>query len=324
MRIRLGKMLAVLCGLALGCFGQFRSALADDIEFVTTTAFAAMGERLNDVEGRLAAIERRGGCDDGGTCCDDDDWCDDCHGSGLTFTTELLLLRLHDTNQSAPSDTLFDSFDAAPRITVGWQSAGGVGLRLRWFDYDTSTSFGIANPLPSLYYASWNLIATDFEATAAFQWGSRWSGVVSGGVRYAECVQRADEVFDDGSSNSAIAGYDDSFGPVVGLELQRIVTDRVSLFATARQSMQFGDTRNDFLARDAAGALLFETNTPRENQTFSISEVQLGAQWQRPIGADALLFVRGAFEGQYWFSSVGNGSSDLGLVGGQLAIGVSR
>lgn len=324
MKIRLGKMLAVLCGLALGCVGQFHSALADDIEFVSTTAFAAMTERLSDVEGRVAAIERRGGYDDFDAGCDDDGWCDDCHGSGLTFTTELLLLRVHDNNQSAPSGTVFDSFDAAPRITVGWQTASGIGVRARWFDYDTSTSFGLSNPLPSFYYTSWNLIATDFEATAAFQWGSRWSGLVSGGVRYAECMNRADENFDDGSSNAAIAGYDDSFGPVAGLELQRIVTDRVSLFTTVRQSIQFGDTRNDFLARDNTGALLFTSSLPRENQTFSISEIQLGAQWQRPIGTDALLFVRGAFEGQYWCSSGGSGASDLALIGGQLAIGISR
>lgn len=324
MKIRLGRILAVICGLAVGWIGHSHAARADDIEFVTTTAFAAMGERLSDVEGRLAAIEQRGDCDTFGSDCGDDGWCDACHGSGLTITTELLFLRLHDNNQSGPSDTVFDSFEAAPRITVGWQSGSGVGLRARWFDYDTNTRFDITTPLLSVYYASWNMITTDIEATAAFRLGCQWNGIVSGGVRYAECTQRSDEVFDDGSSTSAIAGYDDSFGPVLGIELQRIVTDRISLFAVARESIQFGDTRNDFVARDNTGAVLFETNLPRENQTFSISEIQLGAQWQRPIGQDALLFMRGAFEGQYWFSSVGNGTSDLGLIGGQFAIGIAR
>jgi hypothetical protein len=324
MKIRIGRIFAVLFGLAMSWTALHQSTRADDIEFVTTTAFAAMGERLSDVEGRLAAIEQRGGADDYGSACDGDSWCDACHGSGLTSTAELVVLRLHDNNSLNPSGTLFDSYQAAPRLTVGWQNAGGIGIRARWFDFDTSSQFDIAAPFPSVYYASWNLVATDVEATVAFQLGSRWSGIVSGGVRYAECTHRADEVLLDGSSNSANAGFDDSFGPVVGLEMKRFVTQRLSLFAATRASMQFGDTKNNFVARDATGAVLFENILTRENQTFSISEIQLGAQWDRPIGGDALLFLRGAFEGQYWVSSAGGGSADLGLVGGQFAIGIAR
>jgi len=60
--------------------------------------------------------------------------------------------------------------------------------------------------------------------------------------------------------------------------------------------------------------------------TFSIAEAQLGVQWSKPRSKGGDWFVRGAAESQYWSGGViGDGDTeDLGLIGGIIAIGLTR
>jgi hypothetical protein len=57
------------------------------------------------------------------------------------------------------------------------------------------------------------------------------------------------------------------------------------------------------------------------NGCYTISELQLGGQWQRPLKGTAYFFIRGAVEAQCW-QDVSSGF--VGLVGGNVAMGLYR
>lgn len=265
---------------------------ANESRPVTLTPTTALEQRLAVLESRLAAMESSVG--GGGQELDYDPLLSEESGpcAGITGGGEVTFLKAYQSGGLAAGFPC----EAAPRVWLGVTTDRGWGVRARWFDYHAT-----AAP-PAIWLTDVDLSTLDLEITGAFQLGCQWSGLLSGGVRYAEYREAGAGGLRDDSA---------SLGPVLGLEVQRQLTDRLSLFALGRESLLFGR------ARSPAPAY--------QDIVSAVTELQLGTQWQQPWYGSTFWFVRGALEGQFWANASGIlGHAALGLAGGTLAIGLDR
>ncbi len=237
--------------------------------------------RIFELENRLADIESN----DGANSCEAGDcWCQPC--SGISFMAEVLWLRAYDSEDG----DLSASSEDGSRYTLGYVGEHGWGGRIRYFE------LGIRDLSPSAFPGGLiNFETFDAELTGRFRAGCGWWGTVSGGVRYADFIEEN------------TVHYQDSYGPVVGLEMSRVFRCNVRLYGIVRQSYQFGQD--------------VENNTGET--MFGISELQLGAEWNRTTSGGCNFFIRSFVEAQQWDSLEDNDSEDIGLIGGGLAVGIA-
>jgi hypothetical protein len=279
MRINLWGAICALVTLGLGF-----SASARAEEFAST---AELIGRLEAAEAQINRLESAIANNNGGGCGCNDSCCDSCcDQSGWYGGAELVALKVHQT------EGLHDDADyqVGTRLWLGAQRSDGLGLRLRWFDYT------------QLIEADEDLVDIeniDLELTDAFVLG-HWSGLVSGGVRYTDYH----EIVDDGNTETNISAT----GLTFGLQANRALRGRLSLFAALQESIMFGDDREN----DA------------DNITFSITEMQLGLQVDRCLDNGGVMFARTGVEGQYYSGSSDFDSEGLGLFGFFLTVGVMR
>lgn len=264
------------------------TAHADSPEFVSATEFEELKQRFDEYERRLNAAEYRPA---------PRTFCHPCSTQpGLTFNAEVTFLKPYQSEGESPG---FDH-EAAPRVSMGYTGNEGLGVRVRWFDYETVNPANIG--VPALI-EKFDLDVVDVEVTDKFRLG-HWDGLLSGGLRYADYEEFG--FFDADRMN-------DSLGPVIGVELSRNVNSKLQLFGLARASLQFAGDGVD-------------NGRPMSNMFFSISEIQIGAERTLREVRGGRVFIRGAFEAQRWSGGViGDGDSeDLGLIGGTVAIGIAR
>ncbi|MGA2063515.1 MAG: hypothetical protein ABSG86_01025 [Thermoguttaceae bacterium] len=284
---------AGLCAVAAGCALFAAPVFAEEADGTAAPAdLATLQKRLDALEQQYASAAQ---C--GQTCCQSL-CCDPCHCPGVVFGAELALLRFHDSLGLANS---YNDLEAAPRIWAGWTGAGGLGARVRWFDYEDTSSTSLVERV--------RLYTVDMEITDTFQLGAKWSGLLSGGVRYAELNERNFDFL------KGIRYVNSGAGPVLGVELYRQVTNSISLFALGRESLIFSD--------ESIGIDAGKTVVRPQNTTFAISEIQLGGEWRKPLQGTAYFFARIAAEGQWW-GGAQVGVVDVGLVGVTAAVGIYR
>ena len=173
---------------------------------------------------------------------------------------------------------------ATPRVTAGFVRADGLGLRVRAFIYDSESSI-----------EHFDVSFGDIEVTDKFELGC-WSGVLSGGLRGAHYKESA-------SNDIDFTG----FGPVIGASLTRPLQGNLHLVGSARYSVVFG--------RDSVF---------NERETNTITEVSLGTEYRRSVCGTNELFLRSAWETQYWAQVADADEGDFGLVGYSFAIGITR
>ena len=127
----------------------------------------------------------------------------------------------------------------------------------------------------------------------------------SAGVRYARFKQSYLADDPDGTDEEIYGNLSfRGLGPTLALEARQPVlrTVNLSLFGALRGSMLFGE-RNFHAQEDPDGdpdELYFADN---DNDFVGMAELQLGLEWQQ-----GNLFLRGAFEGQYW-NGIGQAAS---------------
>jgi hypothetical protein len=270
--------------------GSGAALKAQDIQFVSTTSFASMQNRVGELEGRMASFENLGG--------------DSKHGgkggswggsSGLVGGLEVAFLRVGQSDGGAGD---YD-FEAAPRIWLGYQNANGLGARVRWFHFDADgPNSGF---LTSLRYST-----IDFEITDTFQLGCKWEGTLSGGLRLADYH----ETFQNDPTN--FIDFDSGVGAVVGVELNRRISDRFGLFGLLRGSIILAD------GIDGDGGSYDDVG-------YSASEMQLGAEYHRAIGNGCTtMFARVAAEAQYLSGVSDLDNESITLIGGAFSVGISR
>lgn len=211
--------------------------------------------------------------------------CEVCCTSGGSTYGEFQYVRLN----SYDTDGSFEDFvsnDDGYRLVLGYENCDGLGLRVRYFDFDSVQQDGGNDYGLDLYYI-------DLEVTQSFCLGCL-NGVVSAGYRHGE-----HELWYDDDLYSNIEGD----GVTMGLELQRDITCNLSLYGWTQYSIMVGDDDAQF-----------------DNYIFNWTEVQLGAHYSTCVGGYNA-FARGGVEAQFHDGVAGGFES--GLFGWFLSAGVT-
>jgi hypothetical protein len=215
---------------------------------------------------------------------------------------QLMWMRAH-TNEGALGK-LGERYELAPRFIVGYEDAGGVGGRLRFWTYGRQTPLlnGVADAV------RFEFDVLDVEATSRFG-HDRSEVVISGGLRWADV-----EIAVDGERVSS-----DMPGITFAADLRTIVCrDCYSEWATvagARWSLMGGDwqgSRDGFLS-------------PDRDDNIVVTEIYGGVEYvQHYSGYD--VYARLAFEMQNWHSDVAaqtSGTDSIGFLGPGIHVGMN-
>ncbi len=258
----------------------------------TEAQFASLSERLAEVEAELARYRSGDSCE---VPCEED--YTECRTPGLVAGFELALLRA----RQSEGDALDYDAEATPRIWLGWQGSGGMGFRVRWFEFDATSNNPAISNIDDL-----NMMTLDLELTDTFTLGSKWEGLFSGGFRFAQYREQY------GLGGGGI-DYDESYGLVLGVELYRQVTCNWYVFGIARGSVMMTDD-----------SILVGTPSTFADGTFFITELQLGAEYRRVLSGTTYLFGRAAVETDYWSGVSQGDTEDISLMGVAFSVGLAR
>jgi hypothetical protein len=284
--------------------------------------------------------------------------CDECVGhQGLAFAVGVEGVYVRPQFESNPAFTtvLTDGstyatvsqteftydYEITPRIWVGIQSAGGLGVRGSYWQFDhgapsvtTTTpvngfiehpSFGgidIAPIVPGARFtASTELqaYAFDLDVTTSGTIGN-WDLVAGLGVRYADIHQgyRAEQRLADGTFEGSIfySHRNSGIGPSLTLASRKPLVGNLALFFAGRASLLYGDATSVLTAVEAPylGTPFTVNQRTDRDDLLPIGEIKLGLDWVSPHSQYGRFFVRGAFEAQLW-SGAGNASSEVGDLG---------
>jgi len=315
------KSLLAFLLAALAWYAQ--PAAANDVyEATVSDMLAEQAQRIQQLETHLASLQdntklHADGCDD---CCD--------HCPGVIAGAELTYLKAHSNALAGPGPgpglgvTLIPSYDyeVAPRAWLGYQLAGGLGLRATWWGFDQGLpGAGIG--------AGFGLEATtvDLEVTDAISLG-KWDLLASGGMRYARLRQ------DIGPSLLAPFPLHRDFeglGGTFGLSVRRgLGGTNLALIGSARGSLVFGESYDDISSSGIGGGpgpgALPLVGVQR---TTGIFEMRLGVEWSRDLSNGARFYSQTVYEAQYWQSAQlinGIGGMDVGFTGVAFNIGLAR
>ena len=257
------------------------------------------------------------GCTDScNTCCSSrhvgrDFWvCKDRCG-GVVAGLDFLLLKPFASEDALVNGTAQMNYNPAYRLYFGYQSAEGLGARIRYFEFDRGTSgeqigvVGTTNLGIEMRYL-------DLEATQVVDF-RRWNLLFSGGLRYAETnYDLSDSVF--GTYLSGFDGVGLTFAGQATRDLNR--SGSLKLTSGARWSAVYGNTKEDF----GGGA----TNIDRDD-LIQIVELNIGPQWRRQLRNGGYLTLGGGLEAQYW----NNGgpftdTQDFGFAGFSTTVAITR
>ena len=262
-----------------------------------------------------------------GDCCYDDccdPCCDGAGGIGFFGEAEVLFLRYHRADGvrvggDAGDEAEFD-FDPAMRYTAGLIGPGGMGARIRYFDYDHTAV--TADGAGQIGVDLWNI---DIEAFEAFALNDVWALEVSGGIRFTNFRE---QMLDAVELDDRTVGVD-AVGGIVGLEARR-ATGLGVLYARSRFAIIQGDKQ---LFNADTGAIVQQEELL--DVTTSVLELAIGSELNYQLGNGAVLFGRSGLEWQHYnelssaFDQGGNiesfwdGDSAVGLGGFTFAAGVS-
>jgi hypothetical protein len=205
--------------------------------------------------------------------------------------------------------TLGTELEFAQRVFVGYQGAGGGGVRVRWFTFDSELEYNGEwenGGAPLLLHGGLNIdvdyIDAELTQIGAFQ---TWTWLGSAGVRYGRAqIEEQDINFEDIPAAVFLDTTGMLFegaGPTLSVEGARpILWSGFSIFANARTSLLFGDT-------DVATPF-FDGPTATftvDNDFVQVWEFQIGTRYFCPV-SDGVDFFSGVFwEAQRWDSDSG-------------------
>ena len=229
-RITVGACVLVLWGVMVGQ-GSAEVDQPQKLSYPYTSACNgrcsiggdAGGDAGGDGEGSVGELPAPGSSSSettgGGPCC--------CDQSGFIFDAEATFFRYH-SNEGIDEDNEFD-FEVSPRITVGYRAPDGLGIRLRWWDYDHDN--GDEDPLGVETY---NLDLELFEEIAV---GCCTSLELSAGIRYNEFRE-----FQEGDDEAhSFSGY----GGIIALQSNRELAVGGAAYARLRQAILMEDYNSD-------------------------------------------------------------------------------
>jgi hypothetical protein len=301
-------------------------AAANDVyEATVSEMLAEQAQRIQQLETHLASLDDKtklhaDGCDD--------DCCDIC--PGVIGGAELTFVKAHSNalTRVGPGGggglTLIPEFDyeVAPRAWLGYQFAGGLGLRATWWGYDQGLPAGFLA-------AGFGLEATtvDLEVTDAINLG-KWELLASGGLRYARLRQDVSELNIFTSPDLVALSRDfEGLGGTLALSVRRgLGGTNLALIGSARGSLVFGESF-DSITPEALGGGVLPGPLVGTQRTLGIFEMRLGVEWSRELSNGARFYTQTVYEAQYWQSAQltnGLGGMDVGFTGVAVNIGLAR
>jgi hypothetical protein len=247
-----------------------------------------------------------------------------CHSSGLWASAEWLFLRYHradgvrvgvDANEGVEFD-----FESTLRLTVGAVRDDGLGLRLRWWEFDhTEAAFEGGGSAMRV-----NTDTYDVEVFDTFCLNRNWDLEIAGGVRFLEFEETMQDIPGDAETRF---NYFTGFGVLTSAELRRVIGQNGNLWLRARSAILMDD-KDIFNTSGAQQELLLDV-------TVGITELAFGYDFVTPLqnGAYAFAGVQAEWQNWYNFSSgfedtANNedfaGPADVGFGGYGLRVGVAR
>ncbi|MCA9262993.1 MAG: hypothetical protein KDA60_04070 [Planctomycetales bacterium] len=240
----------------------------------------------------------------------------------------------------------------SPRVWIETLSQESLGFRVVYWQFDHAASNATVSPdangfgridhpafgdvdlsttIPNSVYSAdsdVNAYTIDMEGTKSFACGA-WAVTASGGLRFGEIDQTYRSVLTDAQGQTqGTINYDhriQGVGPTISVRTQRPFSRYLSLFATGRGSLLYGDSDSSLLAiEDQNLDNSFTTRrTTSRNDVLPIGDIQVGFQVTPSAWGVWQPYVHVAMEGQVW-SGAGNASSEegnLGFYGLNVALG---
>jgi hypothetical protein len=306
-------------------------AQAEDFRFASHSQLASIMEqqnrRINELEAALNS--QGGGCEQG--CCDtgcDSCCCDPCcRPAGVIAGAELTFLKPHHSRGIGGPLSAFDlefDYETAPRFWVGWQGSDGLGFRVRYWEFDHSTSdTDVTVQPPTNHFAHYEVYVLDAEVVDSMSLGCYWDASVFAGFRYVDFSE--ERFFTDvtGTLDTGNAFGNGSIGLTLGGELRRCIGNGLAAFVNTRASVMMGDEKE--FAVDAGNWVLIDEEF---DNIYYIWEGQAGGQWTRELQMGGYLFARAAAEVQIWDNFSGepffDGGESWGLGGFAVSAGIIR
>lgn len=267
----------------------------------------------------------------------------------ITGNLESISLTAHQNAINLSHEFQDNNYNLSPRFWLGYVNSCGLGIRLRYWNYDhelesEALNFNVIDVFSMTNHGGLEVRAIDIEVTQQITLGL-WSANVAAGLRVGRVSHDSNVNIDFLDTTILNLSSRDTFegvGPTLAGELRRglgrsnfnfVVSGRGSLlYGTSTKSfgcnipLDFDDLRNRGVE---ASSLPTDGISIKRDQLISVAELQLGLEWTRCLKSGATVFVEGLFEGQVWANTGGNHltmtkSSDLGMVGFVFGAGISR
>jgi hypothetical protein len=233
------------------------------------------------------------GCDQccGGGTCGCFEPC--CHSTGLWATAELMFFRYHradgvrvgvDDGEGAEFD-----FEITPRLTVGWVRDDGLGVRVRYWEFDhNAAALGPDEPGSRLDVDTYTF---DFELFDTFCLNRNWDLELSAGIRYCDFL----EVMVDGDAGEVRLNSFTGFGGVAAAELRRCIGTSGSIWFRVRTAILMDD--KDIFNDNGGGQQVRLLDA-----TVGMTELAFGYDYVMPMCGGAYAFAGVQAEWQNWYN----------------------
>ncbi len=219
-------------------------------------------------------------------------FCEDrCKQSGVFGEVELLLLQYHRADGIRIGTGAGESgewdYKTSPRITLGYVSGSGLGLRGRYWEFDQFQPIGTVAG-EGLGVDTFNV---DFEVFETFDLSCNWKVELSGGLRYNEFTENM--INSGGVEDRRISV--DGWGLMAGVEAQRKLR-LGSLYGRARGVVMLTDKH---LYNELSGGGATQ-NLALNDVTAGMLELSIGYELDHRLANGSVVFGRIGAECQYW------------------------
>ncbi len=258
-----------------------------------------------------------------------------------TFQTDAAFLRTGAGGAAQQVDfTRHINYAPAGGLAIG--TGRGWGLRGAWFNFSESgNADAVAAPGETLTPSTplsltgigktaridtdsnMRVTAWDAEGTYVCYSSSLWSLLLGSGVRVAHVSQDYVAYLTDAKSAITTVGAGHNFngaGPTFSTDGRYtcVRNSNLALYSKLRFSLLFGMAKEDYFTDTPAGKVNNQYRS--ENQTLPIGELEVGAEYSRPLG-NARVFVQSGFVGQIWWG--GGNSSNFDPLANSSAAGTN-
>jgi hypothetical protein len=242
----------------------------------------------------------------GNECCGCEDCCND-DSCGANFVEiDNMFMRAHVNDDVVGK--LREKYEYTPRIVLGYEGAGGVGARIRYWAY-THTTSAVDAP-PNNRSLRFNFDVVDFEGTSRFS-SKRADLVIAAGFRWANLEANQD------LSNKVYGNMPGiTFAADGRAALSNACDPRWFAVCGARWSMLGGDWKGD-----QSNSFIEATR----DDNINVNELYGGFEYVRH-GSNVDTFARIVFEMQNWRSDALANNSDtdsFSFVGPGIQVGGS-